>query len=293
MRKYALLMAFAMGISVLATGCKASKQEITESSYYQELQDKNDKLEQQLKDSQNDVKELNSKIKSIHEYTGDQKLASYKRKVKKADISKVDMMRIGNDKKYQGFAVTNKPVCDYVKKMVADSYRIIGLTVSDVEKKYKNNAYSYALIDEDNTTYDIKVYGNSYIVFDKIPENVYCFNDANILGDALIDATVQKNYSSWVDKIEDASLVVTDTKLKFSDDIVKAGKYFNKIKNSEIKNTTFQTSKWNEYRFYTGGSITTVYLGDSGVVAVKDAKNKVSYYSISTSNMKKLKKTLS
>lgn len=44
---------------------------------------------------------------------------------------------------------------------------MIGITPTDVEKQYKQS-YSYALIDEDNTTFEFKVYGDSYIVFDEI-----------------------------------------------------------------------------------------------------------------------------
>ena len=43
---------------------------------------------------------------------------------------------------------------------------MIGITPTDVEKQYKQS-YSYALIDEDNTTFEFKVYGDSYIVFDR------------------------------------------------------------------------------------------------------------------------------
>lgn len=292
MRKRVLLVAGVMGLSVMGTGCKASKQEITESTYYQKLQDQNDKLKEQLKDSKKDVKDLNDKIKEIHEYTGDQKLASYKRNVKESNISKVDMVRISSTQTYKGFAVTNEPVCKYVKSMVADSYRIIGLTVADLEKEFKNDAYSYALIDEDNTTYEFKVYGESYIVYDKIPENVYCFDGASRIGDGLVDANISKKYTNWVDKISDAALIVSDDKLFFEDTVVRASRYFRAIQKKEIKEETYNTNGWKEYRFYTRGSVTKVLFQSQNIIAIEDSNGKIKYYQITASDLKKLSKLL-
>ena len=109
---------------------------------------------------------------------------------KTAGSFKVDFAT--NTIKNQSFAVTNIPVCKYVKKIVTGCNRMIGITPTDVEKQYKQS-YSYALIDEDNTTFEFKVYGDSYIVFDEIP--VKMFTHIMVLqpvGDALIDAKEQK-----------------------------------------------------------------------------------------------------
>ena len=139
-------------VSFALSGCgKASKQEIIESEYYQKLQDQNEKLSQDLKRSRAREDSLDKKIKEIHEYTGDQKLAAYKKEVEGSTISKTDFVRIQKGKAYQSFAVTNEPVCNFVKDIVQNSYRIIGLTVTDLREKYHGNIYSYALIDEDNS----------------------------------------------------------------------------------------------------------------------------------------------
>lgn len=106
---------------------------------------------------------------------------------------------------------------------------MIGITPTDVEKQYKQS-YSYALIDEDNTTFEFKVYGDSYIVFDEIPENVYAYNGASTVGDALIDAKEQKNYSNVAARIADAQIVVTDKKMKFNDTAIKVSKIIEKAK---------------------------------------------------------------
>ena len=197
--KYILTAAVIAMSSVMMTGCfKPSKDAVVESKYYQSLKDERDKLSVQLKEEKKKTNSLNKKIKAIHATSGDQKIADYKSRVKDSRIIKVDFAT--NTIKNQSFAVTNIPVCKYVKKIVTGCNRMIGITPTDVEKQYKQS-YSYALIDEDNTTFEFKVYGDSYIVFDEIPENVYAYNGASTVGDALIDAKEQKNYSNVAARI--------------------------------------------------------------------------------------------
>lgn len=80
MRKRMMTLTLFICVSFALSGCgKASKQEIIESEYYQKLQDQNEKLSQDLKRSRAREDSLDKKIKEIHEYTGDQKLAAYKK----------------------------------------------------------------------------------------------------------------------------------------------------------------------------------------------------------------------
>ena len=147
--KYILTAAVIVMSSVMMTGCfKPSKDSVVESKYYQSLKDERDKLSVQLKEEKKKTSSLNKKIKAIHATSGDQKIAEYKSKVKDSRIIKVDFAT--NTIKNQSFAVTNIPVCKYVKKIVTGCNRMIGITPTDVEKQYKQS-YSYALIDEDNT----------------------------------------------------------------------------------------------------------------------------------------------
>ena len=158
---------------------------------------------------------------------------------------------------------------------------MIGITPTDVEKQYKQS-YSYALIDEDNTTFEFKVYGDSYIVFDEIP--------ASTVGDALIDAKEQKNYSNVAARIADAQIVVTDKKMKFNDTAIKVSKIIEKAKKLSGKDTTLDTASWNEYRFYTSGTLTKILLGDRTVIGIEDKNGKQTFYQISDKQKKNLKK---
>ena len=166
---------------------------------------------------------------------------------------------------------------------------MIGITPTDVEKQYKQS-YSYALIDEDNTTFEFKVYGDSYIVFDEIPENVYAYNGASTVGDALIDAKEQKNYSNVAARIADAQIVVTDKKMKFNDTAIKVSKIIEKAKKLSGKDATLDTASWNEYRFYTSGTLTKILLGDRTVIGIEDKNGKQTFYQISDKQNKNLKK---
>ena len=67
-------------------------------------------------------------------------------------------------------------------------------------------------------------------MFDEIPENVYAYNGASTVGDALIDAKEQKNYSNVAARIADAQIVVTDKKMKFNDTAIKVSKIIEKAK---------------------------------------------------------------
>ena len=270
------------------TGCfKPSKDSVVESKYYQSLKDERDKLSVQLKEEKKKTSSLNKKIKAIHATSGDQKIAEYKSKVKDSRIIKVDFAT--NTIKNQSFAVTNIPVCKYVKKIVTGCNRMIGITPTDVEKQYKQS-YSYALIDEDNTTFEFKVYGDSYIVFDEIPENVYAYNGASTVGDALIDAAEQKNYSSVAARIADAQIIVTDKKMKFNDTAIKVSKVVEKAKKLSGKDAVQDTTSWNEYRFYTSGTLTKVLLGDSTTIGIEDKDGKQTFYQISNKQKKNLQK---
>ena len=275
--KYILTAAVIVMSSVMMTGCfKPSKDSVVESKYYQSLKDERDKLSVQLKEEKKKTSSLNKKIKAIHATSGDQKIAEYKSKVKDSRIIKVDFAT--NTIKNQSFAVTNIPVCKYVKKIVTGCNRMIGITPTDVEKQYKQS-YSYALIDEDNTTFEFKVYGDSYIVFDEIPENVYAYNGASTVGDALIDAAEQKNYSN-----------VTDKKMKFNDTAIKVSKIVRKAKKLSGKDAAQDTTSWDEYRFYTSGTLTKVLLGDKTVIGIEDKDGKQTFYQISDKQKKNLQK---
>ena len=291
MRKRMMTLTLFICVSFALSGCgKASKQEIIESEYYQKLQDQNEKLSQDLKRSRAREDSLDKKIKEIHEYTGDQKLAAYKKEVAGSTISKTDFVRIQKGKAYQSFAVTNEPVCNFVKDIVQNSYRIIGLTVTDLREKYRGNIYSYALIDEDNSTYEFKVYGNSYIVFDQIPENVYCFNNASVIGDGLIDAVNVKHYPSYLERLADASLIITDQKLKFNETAVQVSEL---LRNAKADKKKHDTAKWTEYRFYTQGTLTSLSVSEEGTsFCITDKKGSQKFYTASEKSLSKIKKLL-
>ena len=191
---------------------------------------------------------------------------------------------------YQSFAVTNEPVCNFVKDIVQNSYRIIGLTVTDLREKYHGNIYSYALIDEDNSTYEFKVYGNSYIVFDQIPENVYCFNNASVIGDGLIDAVNVKHYPSYLERLADASLIITDQKLKFNETAVQVSEL---LRNAKADKKKHDTAKWTEYRFYTQGTLTSLSVSEEGTsFCITDKKGSQKFYTASEKSLSKIKKLL-
>lgn len=288
-KKYVLTLAVALCLSIGLTGCKPSKEDVVESDYYQELKEENNKLSNQLKTEKKKTNSLEKKIQAIHETSGDQKLAEYKRQVADSNIMKVVFG--SKEVKGQSFAVINTPVCNYVKGIVADCYRMIGISANDLEKEY-DQVYSYALIDEDNTTYEFNVYGNSYIVFDAIPANVYAFNNASVVGDGLIDAKLQKKYSDIWQHMADAQIVVSDEKMKFNSTAIRVSKLLKGAEKYESDNAELNTDDWNEYRFYTYGTVIKLRLGNDNIICVEKKNEKKSYYQLSDKNMKKLEKIL-
>ena len=135
--KYILTAAVIAMSSVMMTGCfKPSKRCCRGiKNIIRVLKDERDKLSVQLKEEKKKTNSLNKKIKAIHATSGDQKIADYKSRVKDSRIIKVDFAT--NTIKNQSFAVTNIPVCKYVKKIVTGCNRMIGITPTDVEKQYK------------------------------------------------------------------------------------------------------------------------------------------------------------
>lgn len=279
------------GLALGVTGCfKPSKSSVEESEYYQDLKDDYDKVSQQLKDEKKKTSSLNKQIQSIQEASGDEKLADYKSQIKDSIIGKVDFT--ADSVKEKTFAVTNTPVCDYAKEIITGCNRVLGVTPDDLEDTY-DDYYSYALMDEDNTTFEFKVYGDSFLVFDDIPSNVYAYNGASVLGDALIDAAVQKSYDDFADRIADADLIVTDEKLKYSTDAINASKILAGIINNKIDNANYDTDDWDEYRFYTKGTVTKVQINsDDKIVCIENKGGNQTFYRISEKNLTSLEKIL-
>ena len=279
------------GLALGVTGCfKPSKSSVEESEYYQDLKDDYDKVSQQLKDEKKKTSSLNKQIQSIQEASGDEKLADYKSQIKDSIIGKVDFT--ADSVKEKTFAVTNTPVCDYAKEIITGCNRVLGVTPDDLEDTY-DDYYSYALMDEDNTTFEFKVYGDSFLVFDDIPSNVYAYNGASVLGDALIDAAVQKSYDDFADRIADADLIVTDEKLKYSTDAINASKILAGIINNKIDNANYDTDDWDEYRFYTKGSVTKVQIiSDDKIICIENKGGNQTFYRISEKNLTSLEKIL-
>lgn len=279
------------GLALGVTGCfKPSKSSVEESEYYQDLKDDYDKVSQQLKDEKKKTSSLNKRIQSIQEASGDEKLADYKSQIKDSIIGKVDFT--ADSVKEKTFAVTNTPVCDYAKEIITGCNRVLGVTPDDLEDTY-DDYYSYALMDEDNTTFEFKVYGDSFLVFDDIPSNVYAYNGASVLGDALIDAAVQKSYDDFADRIADADLIVTDEKLKYSTDAINASKILAGIINNKIDNANYDTDDWDEYRFYTKGTVTKVQINsDDKIICIENKGGNQTFYRISEKNLTSLEKIL-
>lgn len=279
------------GLALGVTGCfKPSKSSVEESEYYQDLKDDYDKVSQQLKDEKKKTSSLNKQIQSIQEASGDEKLADYKSQIKDSIIGKVDFT--ADSVKEKTFAVTNTPVCDYAKEIITGCNRVLGVTPDDLEDTY-DYYYSYALMDEDNTTFEFKVYGDSFLVFDDIPSNVYAYNGASVLGDALIDAAVQKSYDDFADRIADADLIVTDEKLKYSTDAINASKILAGIINNKIDNANYDTDDWDEYRFYTKGTVTKVQINsDDKIICIENKGGNQTFYRISEKNLTSLEKIL-
>lgn len=279
------------GLALGVTGCfKPSKSSVEESEYYQDLKDDYDKVSQQLKDEKKKTSSLNKQIQSIQEASGDEKLADYKSQIKDSIIGKVDFT--ADSVKEKTFAVTNTPVCDYAKEIITGCNRVLGVTPDDLEDTY-DDYYSYALMDEDNTTFEFKVYGDSFLVFDDIPSNVYAYNGASVLGDALIDAAVQKSYDDFADRIADADLIVTDEKLQYSTDAINASKILAGIINNKIDNANYDTDDWDEYRFYTKGTVTKVQINsDDKIVCIENKGGNQTFYRISEKNLTSLEKIL-
>ncbi|WP_346684311.1 hypothetical protein [Anaerostipes butyraticus] len=279
------------GLALGVTGCfKPSKSSVEESEYYQDLKDDYDKVSQQLKDEKKKTSSLNKQIQSIQEASGDEKLADYKSQIKDSIIGKVDFT--ADSVKEKTFAVTNTPVCDYAKEIITGCNRVLGVTPDDLEDTY-DDYYSYALMDEDNTTFEFKVYGDSFLVFDDIPSNVYAYNGASVLGDALIDAAVQKSYDDFADRIADADLIVTDEKLQYSTDAINASKILAGIINNKIDNANYDTDDWDEYRFYTKGTVTKVQINsDDKIICIENKGGNQTFYRISEKNLTSLEKIL-
>jgi len=91
-------------------------------------------------------------------------------------------------------------------------------------------------------------------------------------------------------RIADAQIIVTDKKMKFNDTAIKVSKVVEKAKKLSGKDAVQDTTSWNEYRFYTSGTLTKVLLGDSTTIGIEDKDGKQTFYQISNKQKKNLQK---
>ena len=78
--------------------------------------------------------------------------------------------------------------------------------------------------------------------------------------------------------------------MKFNDTAIKVSKIVGKAKKISAKDTTQDAASWNEYRFYTSGTLTKILLGDRTVIGIEDENGKQTFYQISDKQKKNLQK---
>lgn len=78
--------------------------------------------------------------------------------------------------------------------------------------------------------------------------------------------------------------------MKFNDTAIKVSKIVRKAKKLSGKDAAQDITSWDEYRFYTSGTLTKVLLGDKTVIGIEDKDGKQTFYQISDKQKKNLQK---
>lgn len=209
-RGLSVLLAAVMMASML-TGCKPSRKKVVQSSYYQNLLKKKEKLEKE-----ND--KLTKKVQEAETKTQDSRRAS--EYLKKLGRNKLDKLVIGysDDMDDTSTSLTEAGSFQFIVDALSRADLTTLYTVKTLEENYEPK-YEYILYDEDNTVYEMKVYGKGYVIFSDLPDDVYYIEDINTLGDAFLPFTNGYPDCPVLHRMADSSLITSDDKKYYCQDI--------------------------------------------------------------------------
>lgn len=289
-----LLAVFAAICLILPAGCSISKEDVEETSYYQDLLKQNKSLKKK-------VKKLESELEDDNNQSEDSKRASdYLARIARDCLAKLEV----------GFS-DDMESSEFIKEKAAFSMATLIGSRADKTSKYSpeelealpGTCYEYVLYDEDNAVYEIMVYPGDYVVFTDLPNDVYYSRGASALGDAFLHYREGYPNSSLLHRLADSPMVADEQHNYYENrTAVAVASYIDRM---EKKKTSRKSAlkKWGDqqearekagvnYIFYHHGNTMTMTLYDI-YVRIENMDQKAVWYKTDAKNIDAIKKIFS
>ncbi len=207
-RKTIMFAVFWIASFCLLTGCEPSERKVLSSSYYKELQEENEKLEQQ-------IEELQEEADSDEPTVDEERAADYLDKIARDSLVRLE---VGYADNMEGSEFVDHEAAFTFATLLAKRADLTEkYTPEEVEEKY-GPGYEYILYDEDNAIYEVYVYGGNYVVFTDLPNNVYYVYNASALGDAFLHYRNGYPNSSLLHRLADSALILDEEGLFYENE---------------------------------------------------------------------------
>lgn len=279
MKKKLILALMLILIGCSAAGCKKelTKEEVTASSYYQELLDKYHKK----KDKVEELREKLGDAKSQNQ--GNNEAEQFLEKVERGYFIKLQV----NDRLGRSYFIDYDPMFVYVKKWIARAQWLPRYSKEEAITGLEPT-YEYYLYDEDNSTYMMQVYENDYVCFQERPDDVFVIYGANDMGDAFVSSG-DMEYTNLLKQMGHAFLAVKGEKKYYEAKNIKA--FAQALEDTEKKKGKAETKEAKEqFLFFYHGQVIQVNFYDSKLAIIGDEKQ--IWYNIGKENLSVLKKIL-
>ena len=290
-----LLLALLAAICLLLpAGCSISKEDVEETSYYQDLLKKNKSLEKK-------VKKLESELEDDNNQSEDSKRANdYLARIARDCLAKLEI----------GF-LDDMDNSEFIEEKAAFSMATLIGSRADKTSKYSpeelaampGTGYEYVLYDEDNAVYEIMVYPGDYVVFTDLPNDVYYSRGASALGDAFLHYREGYPNSSLLHRLADSPMVTDEQHHYYENSTaVAVANYLDKMDKKKT-NRKSALKKWGDqqearekaginYIFFHHGNTMTMTLYDT-YVRIENMDQKAVWYKTTEENIDAVHKIFS
>lgn len=279
MKKTLLLALMLMVLGCSVSGCKGelSKEEVVQSSYYQELLEKYHKKKDRADRLQDKLKEARSQNQGRNE------AEEFLEQVERGYFIKIQI----NDRMGRSYFVDYQPVFSYIKNWISRAQWLPRYdketTIAGLEPTYE-----YYIYDEDNSTYMMQVYENDYVCFQERPEDVFVIYGANDMGNAFVSSG-DMEYTNLLKQLEHSYLAVKGEKQYYESKNIKA--FARALDNTEKKKGKKTEKKPKEqFLFFYHGQVIQVDFYESRLAII--GKEKQIWYGIEEKDLTVLRKIL-
>ncbi|MDO4555266.1 MAG: hypothetical protein Q4B70_09005 [Lachnospiraceae bacterium] len=292
--------AFCLGAGVLltmllVTGCnhELTQEEVESSKYYQKLETTNQEQKKQIKELENEVNELSKSLvkeqkaaTTSNTETGNKKAEDYFENLKAASLIEVE---VGYTDDYcDPVHISDKGLFPLALSLADDADLSAKYTPEELREKFEIG-YSYTFYDEDDTVFQIEVYGDGYVIFADLPAQVYYCPDSFLFGQAYLVRRGDYPNSKLLHRMADSAIILESEKAAWTRDtcLAVANSIDAMDKKKIKKEADKETNPKKEYSIYSYGNrmVLTLYKTQ---ICIANWDGEETWYQVTEEQMKEL-----